>query len=418
MNRIILIGNGFDLAHNLPTGFNHFLDYYWNKTLNKIKSSEPFSRYEDDDIVIDKIPMKWQDESNYDSIKITIENNRTDLRFKNLLLKRISEHNSIKKWVDIENEYYQLLKKSLKEEEKSEYGIDALNHDFERLKNSLVEYITDIENTFEHNDERIKNQIGSRIYERFSFVDFSEEAINRKAEKETERIGNLITEIRKGNLKVEDLSFNDQRLANSLAGTTEYYFKIRKLLLSGSAPNYFDLNPKNFLFLNFNYTKTDKYYRNSFEFGVDYDDSPSNDSINIHGSVYQKDYNPVIFGFGDEIDEDYRMLENLNDNRYLEHIKSIRYLETDNYKRLLEFVNGEEYQIIILGHSCGISDRTLLNTIFEHKNCVSIKPYYYQINEHRDNYTDLTMNITRNFNDKAILRDKVVNKRFCKPLLL
>lgn len=29
MNRIILIGNGFDLAHGLPTGYAHFIDDYW-----------------------------------------------------------------------------------------------------------------------------------------------------------------------------------------------------------------------------------------------------------------------------------------------------------------------------------------------------------------------------------------------------
>lgn len=417
MNRIILIGNGFDLAHDLPTGFNHFLDYYWDKIFDKIKNTEPFSKYEDEDIVINKVPMNWQDGNSYNSIINTIENSRTDLRYKNPLLKRISEHNSINKWVDIENEYYQLLKKSLKEE-KSNYDINTLNKDFERLKISLKEYITDIENNFQLDNDRIKNQIGSKIYEKFSFVDFSELAINRKAEYETERIGNKITEIRKGNLKIEDLSFNDQRLANSLAGTTEYYFKIRKTLVSGSAPNYFDLDPKNFLFLNFNYTKTDKYYRNSFEFGVDYEETPGNNSINIHGSVYDNDYNPIIFGFGDEIDEDYKLLENSNDNKYLEHIKSIQYLETDNYKRLLEFINGEEYQIILFGHSCGISDRTLLNTIFEHENCASIKPYYYQINKNKDNYTDIIMNITRNFNDKASLRDKVVNKRFCESLIV
>ena len=29
MNRIILIGNGFDLAHGLPTSYGSFIDWYW-----------------------------------------------------------------------------------------------------------------------------------------------------------------------------------------------------------------------------------------------------------------------------------------------------------------------------------------------------------------------------------------------------
>jgi hypothetical protein len=67
--------------------------------------------------------------------------------------------------------------------------------------------------------------------------------------------------------------------------------------------------------------------------------------------------------------------ENKNDNKYLENIKSFKYFETNNYKRLLSFINSREYEIFIMGHSCGISDRVLLNTLFEHKNCSFINVY-------------------------------------------
>ena len=30
MNRIVLIGNGFDLAHGLKTSYKNFIDWYWN----------------------------------------------------------------------------------------------------------------------------------------------------------------------------------------------------------------------------------------------------------------------------------------------------------------------------------------------------------------------------------------------------
>ena len=36
MNRVILIGNGFDLAHDLKTGYTDFIDYFWNKEKDKI----------------------------------------------------------------------------------------------------------------------------------------------------------------------------------------------------------------------------------------------------------------------------------------------------------------------------------------------------------------------------------------------
>ncbi|KAA2556567.1 hypothetical protein F2S36_15100 [Alistipes onderdonkii] len=105
---------------------------------------------------------------------------------------------------------------------------------------------------------------------------------------------------------------------------------------------------------------------------------------------------------------------------YLTNIKSIRYLETDNYRQLLQFIDTGPYQIYIMGHSCGNSDRTLLNTLFEHKNCVSIKPYYYEWTDeeggHSDNYIEIIQNISRNFNSMQLMRDRIVNKLYCRPL--
>ena len=69
-----------------------------------------------------------------------------------------------------------------------------------------------------------------------------------------------------------------------------------------------------------------------------------------------------------------------------------------------------------MGHSCGLSDRTLLATLFEHKNCVSIKPYYYKKEDGTDNYRELVQNIARNFKDPILMRDRVVGKERCEPL--
>lgn len=175
--------------------------------------------------------------------------------------------------------------------------------------------------------------------------------------------------------------------------------------------------PDETLFLSFNYTFTEKLYLHQNQFdSLNFNKNTAISTIHIHGTTNEYDGNEVIFGFGDEIDEDYKSIENLNNNIYLENIKSIKYLETDNYKKLLEFLNTGEYQIFTFGHSCGISDRTLLNTLFEHKNCSSIKPFYYRKENGNDNYSDIVRNISRNFNSKAIMRDKVVNKNYCETL--
>jgi hypothetical protein len=124
----------------------------------------------------------------------------------------------------------------------------------------------------------------------------------------------------------------------------------------------------------------------------------------------------VIFGYGDELDNKYQEISSLNNNELLKNIKSIRYLEDVNYRNVLEFVESAPFQIYIMGHSCGTSDRTLLNTLFEHPNCVSIKPFYYQNDEGQDNYIEIVQNISRNFSNAQKMRDRVVNKTFCQPL--
>lgn len=46
MNRIILIGNGFDLAHGLPTGYAHFVHAY--HAVCKSQLSQNSLGYEDE----------------------------------------------------------------------------------------------------------------------------------------------------------------------------------------------------------------------------------------------------------------------------------------------------------------------------------------------------------------------------------
>ena len=57
-------------------------------------------------------------------------------------------------------------------------------------------------------------------------------------------------------------------------------------------------------------------------------------SINhIHGDLNNPD--SIIFGYGDELDEDYKALLKQSDNECLRNIKSIKYLELGKYRNLL-----------------------------------------------------------------------------------
>jgi hypothetical protein len=161
---------------------------------------------------------------------------------------------------------------------------------------------------------------------------------------------------------------------------------------------------RDFLFLNFNYTSTEKLYI-----------SPDNKVIHIHGEL-DNPKNPIIFGYGDEIVNRYKLIEEKNDNMYLENIKSIKYSETRNYREFLNFINSDFYQLYIMGHSCGISDRTLLNTLFEHNNCTLIKIFYHKRESGTDNYSDIVRNISRNFTKKSLMRERLIAKEDSEPL--
>jgi len=167
------------------------------------------------------------------------------------------------------------------------------------------------------------------------------------------------------------------------------------------------------LFVNFNYTTTMELYTSR--------NFPTNGNlVNIHGELSDQS-NPIIFGYGDEMDPHYEKIENLNNNDFLKNIKSFGYFRTNNYQRVMHFIEGSDdyFTVKILGHSCGISDRILLNTIFEHPNCESIKIYYYQKSEAENDYFEKTQEISRHFkaSGKGNMRAKIVSFKESVPLV-
>ena len=163
------------------------------------------------------------------------------------------------------------------------------------------------------------------------------------------------------------------------------------------------LRPERIMLLSFNYTATAKNY-NNFNLEHNY----------IHGELEHPEN--IIFGYGDELDRHYQDILDRNDNELLKNVKSVKYLETRHYHDMLEFLMSAPFQVLIMGHSCGNSDRTLLNTVFEHENCVSIKPFYHKWDDGSDNYLELVQNISRNFTNMKLFRDRVVNKEQCKTM--
>lgn len=443
MNRIILIGNGFDLAHGLPTRYEDFINDYWNgfimecvnqDILNTSGSykKESISMYIPDgdcslssflpnDNIYSSIPSKKP--INYSLLLQKIEAyNKTKLlgyqiklKIENLFLLHLLQDidkSTNKTWVDIENEYYKYLCcQFFNNPNIGKYNTylgktTKLNVEFQEIKKNLNKFLS---NLIDKSEIQKSEQIWNIIYSSIYLKDFTEKGQENIASDEYWKIKREINEIwdefqDSMSKKTRPLlgiykNYDDQLLKNTVLFDLQNENKVKQ---------FFELELKSILFLNFNYTNTEKLYSSNDDF--------NSEVIHIHGELNNPE-NPIIFGYGDELEENYSKLENLQDNEYLENIKSIKYQETSNYKRMLNFINSDKYQVIILGHSCGNSDRTLLNTLFEHKNCVSIKPYYYRYKdkatgEIKDNYSDIVRNISRNFTDKKSMRDKVVNKTF------
>ena len=407
MNRLVLIGNGFDCAHGLKTRYQNFVNWYWDGRFYCLrKNFTPVSKEKLCELTMKAFPTWYSMFEQGPSV--IYEKNGAELFFElckrgicqatmTPLFDRIHKSIETKGWVDIENDYYELLKKYVLDEA-PESEIDVLNKELHDLQELLVIYLKNIKIS----DRIINDGIRQKIYGIFETSDISiggQSALKEHIESCFER----------DEIEWQWLSQRYEKSGLSKSYVDEYRKKYEENpnILSKEEPPMELMLPNHIMLLNFNYTHTaDLYCKKSDIFTVN----------QIHGDL--KDPKSVIFGYGDELDNNYKSIVDKNENKFLGNIKSIKYLEADNYRRLLSFIESEPYQIVIMGHSCGNSDRTLLNTLFEHKNCVSIKPYYYKWGEGEkdDNYIELVQNISRSFKDMKLMRDRVVNKTYCEPL--
>lgn len=379
MNRLVIIGNGFDMAHGLKTSYMDFINWYWNKRIdafagNTTKVSEDclcklsikdgtnvscwnvftFEQSYFRDILGNRIC------SGYEVIKELKKHPEVFSIDYSPFFKRIMKSFETKRWVDIENDYYYMLKKVIGEIPPIDYTIEDLNEQMGFLQEKLVEYLHTMEK------DRFKEEIERAIIDFFDPADFSSEGRKMASD----------------NLGLDIKTFAEVR---------NDYEAQHKLV------------PERIMLLSFNYTATAKMYDN-FNIVHNY----------IHGDLEHP--KNIIFGYGDELDKDYQDILDRNDNELLKNVKSVKYLETRHYHDMLEFLMSAPFQVLIMGHSCGNSDRTLLNTVFEHENCVSIKPFYHKRADGSDNYLELVQNISRNFTNMRLFRDRVVNKEQCKTM--
>lgn len=101
-------------------------------------------------------------------------------------------------------------------------------------------------------------------------------------------------------------------------------------------------------------------------------------------------------------------------NCFLKYFKTFDYLKSKNYRKVLNqlatFKDG--YDVLVIGHSLGGTDKTILKTILDNDSCQNIellkRSDLDSEKEKGDNLFELYANLARIFDSEASLREKVI----------
>lgn len=318
MNKIVIIGNGFDLAHGLKTSYKDLMSFIKeDANLDKKGVGKCGTiHYDKKDFIAFKSSTDRTCTHNF-----AVCPNSNSIYFKELF----TQYDHYEKWMDLESLYYKLLKKDYKNLKR----VKIINEEFDYLKELLQKYLS----------ERVENEL----------------PINHP------------------NFRA---CFFEDRKNNKLLGLINFNYTEKVI---GYHLNYLDRVNRNFYHDNFN-------------------------MVNIHGELNNLN-NPIIFGYGDDNSAEYKNIQNQEEKELLKNFKTFQYLRTQNYHQVLAMLEIEkDINIEIIGHSCGLSDKTLLKTIFQHPN---VKKIEYRFHGNEDNYFENIYSISRIFDDNVLMRKKL-----------
>lgn len=181
MNRLVLIGNGFDLAHGLKTSYADFIDWYWDKRVKGFASEhsdmstdilcsfknlnkESWSAF-----YMYRIPHYFQKVTGAEVVQELFKNRQLYKITPSIFFTNILHCIYTNNWADIENEYYSLLTEYALRDENGEDKIEELNEQFCYLRANLIDYLKEMQIT----EDLIKSDIRNKIYSPFNASDVS-----------------------------------------------------------------------------------------------------------------------------------------------------------------------------------------------------------------------------------------------------
>lgn len=390
MNRLVIVGNGLDLAFGLKTKYEHFLKDYLIKCIKNLENNA--NGISEDELVkveflkslrcvdygkgLTKVidlfdDLKIQEIINNEDISWKWLHNRNEVNKNNKSSKLIkielksrffSKLIGERKWTDIEKAYFDELLEVFKKSKEDvnnpkRYTITNLNTDFDFLKSKVIEYLTSINNDF--------NNIHSLI----------------RANPHDAR-SNLL-------YKIDSKCYENPK--------KEYLNRFFSKSKIKEQSNFQVL--ENIFFINFNYTQwfENHIVLNSKDFPITYYSA-------IHGNLNMPE--SIIFGYGDDSNKNYQDLEDEDNEEYLKNIKAFHYPNELHYLDIINALGDNEFDVFVIGHSLGLSDRVLLKTIFEHENCKAIKLFH---RGSKESQFSKRIALSRHFTDKIKMRSKIVD---------
>jgi len=361
MNRLILIDNGFDLAHGLNSKYSDFINSYVKGFIHPVITASRFKKDIDSPLFKITLPTDFYENVTTEVLSMesaaqvldALEFNGVEIEMPNFIKDLVSNIDS--GWVDIEKLYYKNLLSAIK--------------------------------TYNNNITKYNTQVRSRTN------------IDVDPWKDIKELNKALTFLKEK--LIDYLSKENKRFDNELQNDSlfEKYFKIFVDAQIKINEIETPLSLGNIYMLNFNYTKVaEEYYKRIKKHAIPVYLS------NIHGNI--DDDQNAIFGYGDETDPKYKEIEYLDENDFLRGFKSFGYNKTSELQKLFLFIKKEHYEVMVIGHSCGLSDRVMFKEVFEHENCKAIRVYY--CDKVADDYDNKIYNISRHFENNGLMRKKLI----------
>ena len=385
MTDLLIVGNGFDLYHGLPTRYTDFLKFisywsiFWDNYNGEAKAQvcTPFrvKLSEQNEIIEESMRdfASYQGYYKYEHLEF-INSHIDNLWIQYFLKKQLSSVN----WIDFEGEIYNVLK--LVEEYYSEFIPEMRKRNDAPIKYIPGDMSTVI-NIFKKNCPE-------------EYIDFTQGIISRR-DTEKDKLKN----------NKEMLLSTMKRELDDLIKCLDYYLLdfVSNIKVERYSEQIKELSYINLLNFNYTYTYASVYGKNSLR-----------EHHRIHGDCLEED---MVLGIPDESFPS--TLDYIYFQKYFQRIQK----RTGNYyKSWITEPNAREksledvpINVFIMGHSLADSDKGILKEIFMNDFVCKITIFYHSQLAYEQQVINLVSMFGKDFVIEQTANDRIVFEKLKKP---